>query len=140
MINFRSQDIVFHKILFFYDIFSKLPKAKGFFVVFFRINSGFMQIESIRHLRRKVFFFVLVFINIEEKRKTTDGNCPVGLYAGLDLLPFETSFRRVLVNMIILQGILRISVLLFTHSVFLKNELHIAFAHQLIVEMHCAKI
>jgi hypothetical protein len=76
-----------------------------------------MQIESITHLKSEKNF----------------------RFAGLDLLPFETSFRRVLVNMIILDGILRISVLWFTHSVFLMNELHIAYAHQLIVEMHCAK-
>ena len=61
------------------------------------------------------------------------------VYVGLDLLSFETSFRRVLVNMIILQGILRISVLLFTHLVFLMNELDIAYAHQLIGEMYCTK-
>ena len=62
--------------------------------------------------------------------------------AGLDLLLFETSFIRVLKNMLILGGIftiLRISVLLFTRSVFLMNELDVAYAYQLIAEMHCAK-
>jgi hypothetical protein len=62
--------------------------------------------------------------------------------AGLDLLLFETSFIRVLKNMLILGGIftiLRISVLLFTRSVFLMNELDIAYAYKLIAEMHCAK-
>jgi hypothetical protein len=62
--------------------------------------------------------------------------------AGLDLLLFETSFLRVLKNMLILGGIftiLRIFVLLFTRSVFLMNELDIAYAYQLIAEMHCAK-
>ena len=79
-----------------------------------------MQIESIRHLKNKKSFFCFLSSHLEEK--TTD--C-------------ETSFRRFLVNMLILEGI-AISVLLFTHSVFLMNELDIAYAHQLIA-MHCAK-
>jgi hypothetical protein len=41
--------------------------------------------------------------------------------------------------MLILEGILRISLLLFTHLVFLMNELDITYAHQLIGEMHCTK-
>ena len=60
-----------------------------------------MQIESIRHFQEQFFFFFF-FANIEGK--TIDGNCPE--YAGLDLLPFETSFRCVFVNMLLFEDIL----------------------------------
>ena len=93
-----------------------------------------MQIESIRHLKRNSFFFTH---RLQRKKQLM-----VIVVAGLDLLLFETSFIRVLKNMLILGGIftiLRISVLLFTRSVFLMNELDVAYAYQLIAEMHCAK-